>query len=102
VLKLLSEGYSPRRVAEILKVSRAALYKWRNEDEEFGRVWVEAAEEGIDRLEDEARRRAVEGVDKSVYYRGKLVGHIRKYSDGLLILLLKARRPHVYRDVIKR
>ena len=44
-------------------------------------------------IEAEARRRAVDGVDEPVYYQGKEVGTVRRYSDVLLIFLLKGLRP---------
>ncbi len=37
-------------------------------------------------------RRAVDGVDEPVYQGGKKVGSITRYSDTLLIFLLKANR----------
>ena len=49
-------------------------------------------------LEAEALRRALKGTEKPVYQNGKQVGAIREYSDLLLIFLLKARRPTVYRE----
>lgn len=49
-------------------------------------------------LEDEARRRAVDGVDEPVFQGGELVGHVRRYSDRLLEFLLRGRRPTVYRE----
>ena len=33
-----------------------------------------------------------------VYYQGKEVGQIRKFSDTLLIFLLKGARPETYRE----
>jgi len=59
-------------------------------------AWDEAVAEGIDRLEDEVHRRAVEGVDRPVYQGGVRVGEIKAYSDSLLTLLLKSRRPEVF------
>lgn len=56
---------------------------------------------GVVSLEAEARRRAMDGVDEPVYHKGEVVGHVRKYSDTLLIFLLKAHRPHKYRDNYK-
>jgi hypothetical protein len=48
-------------------------------------------------VEDEAHRRAVEGYNpRPVYHKGEKVGEIREYSDSLLALLLKSRRPEVY------
>lgn len=49
-------------------------------------------------LEDEAHRRAFEGVDKPVFYQGDECGTIREYSDTLAIFLLKAHNPEKYRE----
>ena len=43
-------------------------------------------------------RRALEGGEEPVFYQGKIVGSVRKYSDTLLMFMLKARRPERYRD----
>ena len=51
-----------------------------------------------DTLEMEARRRASLGVEEPVYYQGQVVGYVRKYSDVLLMFLLKAQRPEKFRD----
>ena len=40
-------------------------------------------------LENEARRRAIEGVVDDVWYQGEKVGKQRRFSDVLLIFLLK-------------
>ena len=74
------------------------LYKIKSQDEEFSAAWEEAAEIGAKRLEDEARRRAVEGWQEPVWYQGDQVGTVRKYSDTLLICLLKAHHPEKYAD----
>ena len=42
-------------------------------------------------MEDEAVRRAVEGVPRPVFYQGQIVGAVQEYSDELLIRMLKAR-----------
>jgi hypothetical protein len=49
-------------------------------------------------MEDEAVRRAVEGVDRPIYYRGAVCGYVTEYSDDLLIRMLKARRKDKYSD----
>jgi hypothetical protein len=73
------------------------LWLWRKNDPEFAAAWDEATSEGVDRVEDEAHRRAVEGYNpRPVYHKGEKVGEIREYSDSLLALLLKSRRPEVY------
>jgi hypothetical protein len=55
-------------------------------------------EHGTDALEDEAVRRAVEGVIKPVFHQGKRVGTLRVFSDPLLMFLLRARRPDKFAD----
>jgi hypothetical protein len=80
-------------------MSRSAAYDWKKADHEFEKDWQAAEETGTDALEDEARRRAMDGVDKPVFYKGQRCGYVREYSDTLLIFTLKARRPEKYREV---
>ena len=47
---------------------------------------------------DEVHRRASEGVEEGVYYKGVRVDTIRKYSDKLLELAVKADDPDKYAD----
>lgn len=49
-------------------------------------------------LEAEAVRRAYEGVDEPVFYQGSECGEVRKYSDTLLMFLLKGMMPNKYRE----
>jgi hypothetical protein len=49
-------------------------------------------------LEKEAWRRAREGHAEPVFQHGKQVGTIQRYSDQLLMFLLRARAPERYRD----
>jgi hypothetical protein len=53
---------------------------------------------GTAALENEAVRRAYHGVEKPVFYKGEVCGYTQDYSDTLLIFLLKARKPEVYRE----
>jgi hypothetical protein len=48
--------------------------------------------------EDEADRRAVEGVKKPVFYKGVECGFVREFSDQLLTVQLKAGNPAKYAD----
>src|SRR4051794_31328153 len=79
-------------------ITRSSAYLWRESDPQFKAKWNECVEEGTDRLEDEAIRRARDGTEKPVYQGGVLVGTTREYSDTLLIFMLKARRPQKFRD----
>jgi len=96
ILEALAQGKSPTYAAKEAGVSRAIAYRWRQRSPKFAAAWDEAVAEGIDRLEDEAHRRAVEGVERPVYQGGVRVGEIKAYSDSLLTLLLKSRRPEVW------
>lgn len=82
--------------------SRNTVYAWQEHDEEFAFSYRDAEIQCTERLEAEARRRAVEGdaSETPIFHRGKLVYTVieRKKSDTLLIFLLKARAPHKYRD----
>ena len=79
-------------------ISRTTAYRTRDRYSSFADPWEEALLDAADILEGEARRRAVDGVEKPVYYKGKLIDTVREYSDGLLTLLLKAQKPERFRD----
>jgi hypothetical protein len=98
------------RAAALAKVARSRHYEWMD-DPDYAAAFAAAGEEACDLLESEARRRAVDGIEEPVVYQGELsvkldsLGRrtarpltIRRYSDVLLIFLLKAQRPDKYRD----
>lgn len=80
------------------RISRQHAYEVRGQDEVFKAAWDEALEIATEALEFEARRRAAVGVLEPVFHQGLQVGTIRRYSDTLLIFLLKAHKPNTYRD----
>ena len=75
-----------------------AVRKTMESDPEFANMCLDTLEEFNDLIEQEAMRRAVEGVPEPVFHKGEIVGHITKYSDTLLTKLLTGRRPDVYGD----
>ena len=77
---------------------RITTYEERRRNEDFAARWDEAVELGTSALEDEAVRRAMAGVQKSVYYQGEVCGEVTEYSDTLLAMMLKARRRDVFGD----
>ena len=101
-LALLSEYGNVTRAADDAGLSRVYLYQMKRGDESFAAEWEEAARVGAARLEDEARKRAVEGWEEPVWHRGEMCGTVRKFSDTLLICLLKAHHPDKYRENIKQ
>jgi hypothetical protein len=77
-------------------VSHHTVYAWRD-DVEFAQAESTTRDAFADMLEIEAVRRAHGGVLKPVFQGGLFVGHVREYSDTLLIFLLNAARPLKYR-----
>jgi hypothetical protein len=100
-LEALSVGGSVTHAAKRAGVARQRFYEQREADGAFASTWDEALAQGTEALEDEARRRAAEGWEEPIYQRGELVGHVRKYSDNLLIFLLKARDPARFRESVQ-
>ena len=94
----LRSGLSVAAAADQAGVARTTSYYWRDRDSDFAALWDAAIEDGTDRLEDEAFRRALEGVEKPVFYQGKPVGRVRDYSDSLLMFMLRARRGEKFRE----
>jgi len=82
----------------LLNLKRKDVYAERRASEEFRAQWDEALLIGIDALEDEASRRAFQGVLEPVYYLGKVVGHTRKFSDNIAMFLLRGAKPEKYRE----
>lgn len=87
---------------EAAGIERKTYYRWTEHDEAFTAAAHVAREAAADLLEEAARKRAVEGVTKEtgVYHNGRLIAtevEIR-YSDTLLIFLLKGIRPEKYRE----
>lgn len=82
--------------------SRSWVYEVRGQDAAFAEEWDAALEDACDTLETVARKRATEGVVTSEEYdaAGELVKKVTKYSDTLLIFLLKGARPDKYRERI--
>lgn len=78
-------------------IKRAWVYEKRAKDAEFAEAFEDARRCGLEILKDEAWRRAYEGVEEPVFYEGEQVDHIRKYSDVLLMFLIKQHDPS-YRE----
>jgi hypothetical protein len=111
------------RSALVARIDRGKVYDRRREDADFAAAWDDAKEQAADLLEEEAHRRAYHGVDEPVIHQGELMGAwvndqgqvvateapgarkipltVKKYSDTLMIFLLKGARPEKYRENLK-
>lgn len=94
------------RAAKAAKIDRRQHYTWLDDDADYKTAFNIAHEDAIDMLEDEARRRAIEGTRRFKFHNGKPIRDPKTkkpyseldYSDTLLIFLLKGARPDIYRD----
>lgn len=102
MLAAFAECGNVTQACKIADIGRTAHYEWLKDDPEYAKAFDDALEQATDRLEQEARRRAVEGTIKPVFYKGDECGYVREYSDTLLIFLLKGANPNKYRDNIKQ
>lgn len=115
-LAAFSECGNIRQAAAVADIYRTSHYKWIHESDDYVKAFEYAKRDAADLLEQEARRRAVEGVrqykftkdgtpilkpgasldDPDPYY----CEHV--YSDKLMELLLRANRPEKFRDRVSQ
>lgn len=106
-LEGLADGHSVTTSAWAINIHRTTAFDWRNKSEatrqedgsyidDFCVRWEAAAQAGVDRLEDEAIRRAARGYERPVFQGGVMVGTVTEYSDALMALVLKGKRPALY------
>lgn len=96
IVEQFSKGAVCATAAAVAGIGRSTLMDWRQTDPEFNKRCLEAIDAGVDLMEAEARRRAVDGYERPVYQQGELVGTVIEYSDTLMTLMLKGRRPDVF------
>lgn len=97
ILELRKTGLEAKSAAAA-GLTPSQLRRLYESDEAFQEEALDAMELRIDDFEEEAIRRAVEGVEKPVFHQGQIVGHVIEYSDSLLTKVLMARRPKHYSD----
>jgi hypothetical protein len=94
------------RSCRMASLPRQTAYDWRKAIPGFAEAWDDAKEMGTDALEDEAIRRAHQGLARKKFYKGVPIidpetgeQYVeREYSDNLLMFMLKARRPDKFKD----
>jgi len=83
--------FSVSRTAIAAGIGRRTVYDWLHSDAAFKKKYEMIILMGCDALEDEAIRRTLVGTVKPVMYKGKKVGEKRRFSNGLLALLVEVR-----------
>lgn len=82
-------------------ITRQSTVNWRKRDPQFAAAYDDAMADAADLLEEEARRRAYEGVSTL-----KIIGtgdnarevYETRYSDQLMLALLKAKKPDEFAE----
>ena len=68
----------------------------------FRRAWQAAVDYATHRIEENAHRRAREGVGRPIFRNGEQVGTYRHYDERLTMFLLRSYRPERYGKALSR
>lgn len=84
----LAETCNVGKACAAVSISRQTAYEWRENDPLFAASWDRALKVGVTALEDEASRRAFEGVSEPLTHQGQFtyLYETRKDADGEDIL----------------
>lgn len=94
-IEALADSGSVRAAARAVNMSAEGAYYLRRQAgaTSFRRAWEAALDLGVQRIEDTAMDRALNGVEVPVYSYGKLVGTRIVHNDRLLMFMLRNRAP---------
>ena len=92
-IEALADLGSVRAAANAVGMTPESAYMLRRHEQAAGfrKAWEAALDRGVERLEDAAMERALNGVEVPVYSYGKLVGTRRVFNDRLLMFILRNR-----------
>ena len=103
-LAMLSKTGNTAKACESSGMTRRQVMTLRERDRAFDRAYDDAMNDAADLLEAEAWRRALEGTPQAVRKAGKRAKDAaaepvgaRRYSDPLLMMLLRGCRPEKFR-----
>lgn len=77
----LAETCNVGRACAAVGISRQTAYNWREADADFAVAWEKAMKVGLLALEDEAHRRAFEGMDDPLTHQGRFTYLYREVKD---------------------
>ena len=90
-LNALAAGQTISMACLTSGVPKSSAYWQRRRDPNFARAWDDALDRGLAVLEAELHRRAVDGVERGVYFQGERIAVERHYSDRMLLRALEMR-----------
>lgn len=100
-LEALAQSGNVRTACLASGTSRSNVYQLRRRDKCFAKAWRHAEQAFGDLLLSAAKRRAIDGVEEPVFWKGKQIGTVRKYSDSLLRDMLRAHVPVLYASKVE-
>ncbi len=101
-LAALGEVCTVKAAAPKVGLGVSTIFAWLNEDPEFAAAYDRVrGHEVVDTIETEMARRGIEGWDEPVFYKGEVVGAVKKYSDACLIVLAKGAAPEKYKERVE-
>jgi hypothetical protein len=98
VVRALAECGCMREACARVGISAESVYELlRRPDAQSFRIAMDLALDGaVDRVEDGAFSRALNGVEIPHYYKGELVGTHRRHDERLAMFILRYRKPNRY------
>jgi hypothetical protein len=99
-IEALADTGSVAAACKAVNMSTVGAYQLRRQPgaDSFRKAWEAALALGVQRIEDVAMERALNGVELPVYSYGKLVGTRTSYNDRLLMFMLRNRAPQRFAD----
>lgn len=79
--------YAPsfRAACDMASVTYSTAYAWKSKDTEFAEAYAEARQLAMDRLREEAYKRAMEGYERPVLYKGQAMYRRDPVTNFLLL-----------------
>jgi hypothetical protein len=81
------------RACQAAGIDETLPYQWAKDHPDFAEAMAEARKHGdsvaLARMEAEADRRAVDGISRSIYHKGTVVGHEKTFDSLLLMFRMK-------------
>lgn len=99
-IEALADTGSVAAACKAVDMSTVGAYHLRRQKgaESFRAAWQKALDLGVEKIEDVAMDRALNGVDEPLYSYGKLVGTRKRYNDRLLMFMLRNRAPERFAE----
>jgi hypothetical protein len=94
-IEALAETACVEEACRRVGMSDSSAYQLRRRPRGFAfrQAWDAALDYALNRLEQAALSRALNGVPRPVFYKGEQVGEWREYDERLTMFLLRNRRP---------